>query len=236
MQRPGGVTTAAPGSPGCLSPPVGARRPYSRPGELMWRAPVDPGVDAARFTPHRRCARCGPPSPERRGGRLRGTPRPRSTCTGFARSPACPGFGWSSSARDQASNGCASCCPKLCSSANATATSSPAPTPRWTSSSNLPAETFCQAVPEALASGVPVVAPDTGGHRDLVLPHRTGYLVGDDTALRAAVQHLLVPRCAHGSAATARRSVLRRTWSTVGDELIAHYAAVITDADQCAAC
>jgi hypothetical protein len=27
--------------------------------------------------------------------------------------------------------------------------------------------------------------------------------------------------------ATARRSVLRRTWSTVGDELIAHYAAVL---------
>ena len=26
---------------------------------------------------------------------------------------------------------------------------------------------------------------------------------------------------------TARRSVLRRTWSTVGDELIAHYAAVL---------
>jgi hypothetical protein len=29
--------------------------------------------------------------------------------------------------------------------------------------------------------------------------------------------------------ATARRSVLRRTWSTVGDELIAHYAAVLDE-------
>jgi phosphatidylinositol alpha 1,6-mannosyltransferase len=91
-------------------------------------------------------------------------------------------------------------------------------------------------VQEALASRVPFVAPDTGGPRDLVLPHRTGYLVGDDTALRAAVQHLLDPTVRAWFGATARRSVSRRTWSTVGDELIAQYAAVITDADQRAAC
>jgi phosphatidylinositol alpha 1,6-mannosyltransferase len=105
-----------------------------------------------------------------------------------------------------------------------------------------PAETFCQAVQEALASGLPVVAPDAGGPRDLVLPGRTGYLVpprpdgadasdpgsrAADAELRAAVETLRDPlrRMAFGSA--ARRSVLRRTWSVVGDELIAHYMDVL---------
>jgi phosphatidylinositol alpha 1,6-mannosyltransferase len=105
-----------------------------------------------------------------------------------------------------------------------------------------PAETFCQAVQEALASGLPVVAPDAGGPRDLVLPGRTGYLVpprpdgadasdpgsrAADAELRAAVETLRDPlrRMAFGSA--ARRSVLRRTWSVVGDELIAHYLDVL---------
>lgn len=106
-----------------------------------------------------------------------------------------------------------------------------------------PSETFCQAVQEALASGLPVVAPDAGGPRDLVLPGRTGYLVpprpdhadatdpasvAADDRLRAAVLALSADdalRRRFGLA--ARKSVLRRTWSTVCDELLAHYAEVI---------
>lgn len=38
-------------------------------------------------------------------------------------------------------------------------------------------ETFCQAVQEALASGVPSIAPDAGGPRDLVIPGRNGMLL-----------------------------------------------------------
>ncbi|MFP5069408.1 glycosyltransferase family 4 protein [Pseudonocardia nantongensis] len=120
------------------------------------------------------------------------------------------------------------------------------------------AETFCQAVQEALASGVPVVAPDAGGPRDLVLPGRTGYLVaprpdggtsaartagavpgeppGDpatdaaDAELIAAVQALCEPARNRAFGLAARQSVLRRTWTAVGDELVAHYNRVLDEA------
>jgi phosphatidylinositol alpha 1,6-mannosyltransferase len=103
-----------------------------------------------------------------------------------------------------------------------------------------PSETFCQAVQEALASGVPVVAPDAGGPRDLVLPGRTGFLVPPlpedglsvdaDAQLRAAVRALTDPTLRARFGAAARQSVLRRTWSAVCDELLAHYAEVIGSA------
>jgi phosphatidylinositol alpha 1,6-mannosyltransferase len=99
-----------------------------------------------------------------------------------------------------------------------------------------PHETFCQTVQEALASGVPVIAPDAGGPRDLVRPGRTGYLLpahdaeafGD--ALRGAVAALRdpEPRATFGTA--ARRSVLGRSWPAVCDELLDHYAAVVGQA------
>jgi phosphatidylinositol alpha 1,6-mannosyltransferase len=88
-------------------------------------------------------------------------------------------------------------------------------------------ETFCQAVQEALASGVPVVAPNAGGPRDLVEPGRTGLLldVGDfERQLPGAVTHLIQARSHYAPA--ARRSVLQRTWPAICDELMGHYEAV----------
>lgn len=88
-------------------------------------------------------------------------------------------------------------------------------------------ETFCQAVQEAMASGLPVIAPDAGGPRDLVAPYRTGLLlpVGEfESALPASVDHLIAERPRYSVA--ARRSVLSRTWPAICDELIGHYEAV----------
>ncbi|MFE8945420.1 glycosyltransferase family 4 protein [Streptomyces sp. NPDC007856] len=93
-----------------------------------------------------------------------------------------------------------------------------------------PFETFCQTVQEAMASGVPVVAPAAGGPLDLVAHGRTGYLVPprEVTAVTEAVRELAVDparRTAFGAA--ARTMVEGRTWAAVGDQLIAHYDDVL---------
>jgi phosphatidylinositol alpha 1,6-mannosyltransferase len=89
-------------------------------------------------------------------------------------------------------------------------------------------ETFCQAVQEAMASGLPVIAPDAGGPRDLVSPYRTGLLLAVaefESRLSESVDHLVAERRRYSAA--ARRSVLGRTWPVICDELIGHYEAVL---------
>lgn len=92
-----------------------------------------------------------------------------------------------------------------------------------------PYETFCQTVQEAMASGVPVVAPAAGGPLDLVVPGRTGVLVPpqDALAVRDAVWALAADpglRAAYGRA--GRVAVEGRTWEAVGEQLVDHYAQV----------
>ncbi|MFF1712464.1 glycosyltransferase family 4 protein [Streptomyces sp. NPDC058268] len=93
-----------------------------------------------------------------------------------------------------------------------------------------PYETFCQTVQEAMASGVPVVAPAAGGPLDLVVPGRTGVLVPprDALAVRDAVWALAADpglRAAYGRA--GRAAVEGRTWGAVGEQLVDHYADVL---------
>jgi phosphatidylinositol alpha 1,6-mannosyltransferase len=92
-------------------------------------------------------------------------------------------------------------------------------------------DTFGQTLQEAAASGLPVVAPASGGPLDLVRDGVTGFLVapGNAGALAAAVARLVVDpalRAAQGRA--ARRMVLGRSWPSRCDELIGHYQAVLS--------
>ncbi|WP_188586701.1 glycosyltransferase family 4 protein [Gordonia jinhuaensis] len=94
-------------------------------------------------------------------------------------------------------------------------------------------ETFCQAVQEALASGVAVIGPDAGGPRDLIGHCRTGYLLPvEDFSQRLgpAIDVLADDVIRAGFGAAARRSVAERTWPAICDELLDHYRTVIARA------
>jgi phosphatidylinositol alpha 1,6-mannosyltransferase len=93
-------------------------------------------------------------------------------------------------------------------------------------------ETFCQAVQEALASGVPVVAPAAGGPVDLVRHGETGWLFPPDQPqlLRHQVTSLVAePRLREAMGQRARASVEGRSWAALGDELLAHYRRIRHD-------
>lgn len=94
-------------------------------------------------------------------------------------------------------------------------------------------ETFCQAVQEALASGVPVVAPASGGPFDLVQHGRTGFLwnpAAPESLTQAVATLVESPVLRARMGAAARVSVLHRPWSVLTAELVAHYRSVITSA------
>lgn len=91
-------------------------------------------------------------------------------------------------------------------------------------------ETFGQVVTEALASGIPAVAPARGGVTDTVIPGETGWLFepGDVDDLVERTLHLVendVARRSMGRA--ARRAAERRSWSEIHARLFADYAEVI---------
>ena len=86
-------------------------------------------------------------------------------------------------------------------------------------------ETFCQSIQESLASGVPVIAPHSGGPLDLVQHGATGFLLDTSNAsdLIAAFELLSDAHTRSLMGITARESVIHRTWERVNNELINHY-------------
>jgi phosphatidylinositol alpha 1,6-mannosyltransferase len=89
-------------------------------------------------------------------------------------------------------------------------------------------ETFCQSIQEALASGVPVIAPNLGGPIDLVQDGVTGYLIntGNYKEIRRVVRLIQSSDLALLRKLT-RESVVQRTWSSINQELIGHYRDLI---------
>jgi len=86
-------------------------------------------------------------------------------------------------------------------------------------------ETFCQSIQESLASGVAVIAPNSGGPLDLVQHGRTGFLLDTSNSSDLVAAFELLTDCNTRAlmGVAARDSVLHRTWEKVNNQLIDHY-------------
>jgi phosphatidylinositol alpha 1,6-mannosyltransferase len=91
-------------------------------------------------------------------------------------------------------------------------------------------ETFCQAAQEALACGVPVIAPEKGAVRELILDGINGITIDMNSLSNPEVlteshwEFLLSPE----ARISARRSVEDRSWDAINRQLFAHYEAAIS--------
>lgn len=96
-------------------------------------------------------------------------------------------------------------------------------------------ETFGQTIQEAMASGLPVIAPRSGGPVDLVTPSSTGWLYtpGMLDELREHAGDLLfddAKRLAFGRA--AQDAVRKRTWPVLAEQLKGYYHQAIAEHHQ----
>ncbi len=93
-------------------------------------------------------------------------------------------------------------------------------------------ETFCQTIQEAMASGVPVVAPARGGPIDLVSPLRNGLLFEpyDLEHFRRCVSLVVgEPLLRKQLGSHARKSVEERSWRMICGQWDQHLAEVLAE-------
>lgn len=94
-------------------------------------------------------------------------------------------------------------------------------------------ETFGNVVLEAMASGLPVVAPDRGGVQDSVAPDETGVLVepGSAEAFAAGILEILDDPVRAARMRVGARSVAEgKSWDGILDEVLDVYAEAATAA------
>jgi glycosyltransferase involved in cell wall biosynthesis len=95
-------------------------------------------------------------------------------------------------------------------------------------------ETFGNVVLEAMASGLPVVAPNSGGVMDMVKPYETGILFESENqeSLVNAVQQMVVSRgLREQTRIEARKMALSFSWEDILKQLMADYEKVIDTFD-----
>jgi phosphatidylinositol alpha 1,6-mannosyltransferase len=94
-------------------------------------------------------------------------------------------------------------------------------------------ETFCQSIQEALASGVPVIGPNSGGPVDLIDHGVTGLLINtaNPMELLAAVKTIRGSRDFMQMKIAAREAVKHRTWDYINAQLMDHYIDAIASSE-----
>ena len=87
-------------------------------------------------------------------------------------------------------------------------------------------ETFGLTVQEAMASGLPVVAPAAGGPLDQVIHGETGFLYNPDKPeeMRAAIAALVQdPELRERMGRAGRARALTQSWEALNDDLLGHF-------------